>query len=63
MRQYLEILGNLADQTLEGQLPDQEIGRLLVATDFAQGDRAGAETSTIQSMFRFRCITGSGEAS
>ena len=38
----LEVLGNLADEALEWQLADQELGRLLVATDFAEGDGARA---------------------
>ena len=38
-----EILGNLADETLEGELPDQEFGGLLVATDLSQSDGTGAE--------------------
>jgi len=36
----LEVLGNLSDETLEGQLADEQLGALLVATDLAQGDRA-----------------------
>ncbi len=38
----LEVLGDLPDQTLEGQLADQQLGRLLVATDLTQshGTRA-----------------------
>ncbi|KAH9394929.1 hypothetical protein TYRP_004992 [Tyrophagus putrescentiae] len=38
----LEVLGDLADQTLEGQLADEQLGRLLVATDLTEGDGAGA---------------------
>src|ERR1700722_7660280 len=34
----LEVLGNLADETLEGELADEELGRLLVATDLTEGD-------------------------
>jgi hypothetical protein len=34
----LEVLGNLADETLEGELSDEELGRLLVATDLTEGD-------------------------
>lgn len=34
----LEILSNFTDQTLEGQLADQELSGLLVATDFTQSD-------------------------
>jgi hypothetical protein len=37
----LEVLGDLAHQTLEGQLADEELGALLVAADLAQGHRAG----------------------
>jgi histone H3 len=39
----LEVLGNLTDKTLERELPDQELGRLLVTTDFSQSDGTGAE--------------------
>ena len=35
-------LRNLADKALEGQLADQQVGRLLVPSNFAEGDRAGA---------------------
>ncbi|KAH9406477.1 hypothetical protein TYRP_013457 [Tyrophagus putrescentiae] len=38
----LEVLGDLADQALEGQLADEQLGRLLVATDLTEGDGAGA---------------------
>lgn len=34
----LEVLSNLTNQTLEGQLPDQELSRLLVATDLTESD-------------------------
>ena len=40
----LEVLGDLADQALEGQLADQEVGRLLVLADLAERDRPGAVT-------------------
>jgi hypothetical protein len=39
----LEVLGDLTDETLEGQLPDQELRRLLVTTDLSQSDGTGAE--------------------
>ena len=32
----LEVLGDLTDQTLEGQLPDQQLGALLVTTDLTE---------------------------
>ena len=38
----LEVLGDLADQALEGQLADQEVGRLLVLADLAERDRSRA---------------------
>lgn len=34
----LEVLGDFTDQTLERQLPDQELRRLLVATDLTKSD-------------------------
>jgi hypothetical protein len=34
----LEVLGDLADETLEGQLSDEELRRLLVATNLTEGD-------------------------
>ena len=38
----LELLGNLADEALEGELADEELSGLLVATDLAEGDSAWA---------------------
>ena len=32
----LEVLSNFTDQTLEGELADQELGGLLVTTDFTE---------------------------
>ena len=43
-RPYLEVLSNLTDKTLEGELADKQLGRLLVATDFTEVDGTGAET-------------------
>ena len=37
----LEVLRDFTDQTLEGELADQELGRLLVATDFTKSDGSG----------------------
>jgi hypothetical protein len=34
----LEVLGDLTDKTLEGQLADEKLGRLLVATDLTESD-------------------------
>lgn len=40
----LEVLGDLADEALERQLADQQLGRLLVTTDLTEGDGAGPVT-------------------
>jgi hypothetical protein len=37
----LEVLGDLTDQPLEGQLADEQLGGLLVLADLAQGDGSG----------------------
>jgi hypothetical protein len=37
----LEVLSNLPDQPLEGQLADQQLGRLLVTPDLTESDCAG----------------------
>ena len=42
----LEILSDFANQALERQLADEEVGALLVFANFAQGDRARAESSS-----------------
>jgi len=34
----LEVLGDLTDETLEGELSDEELGRLLVTTDLTESD-------------------------
>ena len=34
----LEVLGDLTNETLEGELADQKIGRLLVTTDLTKGN-------------------------
>jgi hypothetical protein len=38
----LEVLRDLADEALEGQLADEELGGLLVSADLAKGHGAGA---------------------
>ena len=38
----LEVLRDLADEALEGELADQELGRLLVATDLTESHGTGA---------------------
>ena len=37
----LEVLGDLTDETLEGELPDEELGGLLVTTDLTESHCAG----------------------
>lgn len=37
----LEVLGDLTDQTLEGELADEKLGGLLVATDLTESDGTG----------------------
>lgn len=34
----LEVLGDFTDETLEGKLADEELGRLLVATNLTESD-------------------------
>ena len=40
----LEVLGDLTDETLEGELADEKVGTLLVTTDLTEGDGTGAVT-------------------
>ena len=40
---HLEVLRNLTNQPLEGELPDKQLGRLLVTTNLSEGDRSGTE--------------------
>ena len=40
----LEILSNLTNETLEGELADEQLRALLVATDFTESDGTGPET-------------------
>ncbi len=37
----LEVLGNLTNEALEGELSNEELSRLLVATDFSESDSSG----------------------
>jgi len=37
----LEVLGNLTNETLERKLTDEQLGGLLVTTDFTKGDGSG----------------------
>jgi len=40
----LEVLGDLTNETLEGELPDEELCALLVTTDFTKSDGTGPVT-------------------
>lgn len=40
----LEVLGNLTDETLEGELADEKLSRLLVATNLTESDGTGLIT-------------------
>jgi histone H3 len=46
----LEVLGNLTDQTLEGELADEQLSGLLVATDLTESD------GTWERIVRTRCM-------
>jgi hypothetical protein len=41
----LEVLSDLTDETLEGQLSDQELGGFLVTTDLTESDSSLMQTS------------------
>jgi hypothetical protein len=43
-RTYLKVLCDFTDKTLERKLPDEELSRFLVATNFSKSDCSGAET-------------------
>jgi|SRR5882762_9345312 len=43
-KKYLEILSNFTNEPLEGEFPDEQLGRLLVATNFTKGNGSRAET-------------------
>ena len=40
----LEVLGDFSHEALEGQLPDEELGALLLTTDLSERDRPGPVT-------------------
>ena len=44
IKTYLEVLRDLTNETLEGKLADEKFSRLLVATNFTEGDSSRAET-------------------
>ncbi len=50
----LEILGDLTNQALEGKLSDEELGRLLVATDLTERDGTLGERVSYAAQCRMR---------
>jgi histone H3 len=54
----LEILGDLTDQTLEGELADEQLSGLLVATDLTESD--GTYEWIVRNRYTI-CITRMGE--
>jgi len=44
MKTYLEVLSDFSDKSLEGEFADEELGGLLVSTDFTKSYGTGAET-------------------
>ena len=56
----LEVLGDLTDQTLEGQLADEQLGGLLVTTDLTESDCSGPVTmGLLDSSGGWGALTGS----
>ena len=56
----LEILGDLTDETLEGQLSQEELCRFLVSTDLTKGNCTGSVTMRLLYSSGGRCaLTGS----
>jgi len=51
----LEVLSDLADETLEGQLADQQLGALLVTTDLTKGHSAWPVTMGLLDAASCRC--------
>jgi hypothetical protein len=56
----LELLRNLTNETLEGELADQELGRLLVATDLTESDGTGLITMRLLDTAGRRGLLASG---
>jgi hypothetical protein len=57
----LEVLGDLADEALKRQLADEELGRLLVATDLTERD--GSRCGRVRARRWFTTHGGIGAAS
>jgi len=48
----LEVLGDLTDETLEGELADEKVGTLLVTTDLTKGDGTGPVTVGLLDLYK-----------
>jgi hypothetical protein len=48
----LEVLRDLTDETLEGELADKQVGRLLVTTDLTKGDGTGPVTVGLLDLYK-----------
>lgn len=55
-----EVLGDFTDKSLEGQLADQKLGRLLVTTDLTKSDGTRAVTMRLLDTSGGRCALASG---
>jgi hypothetical protein len=56
----LEVLGDFSNKSLEGQLSDQELSRLLVSSDFSKSDGTRAVTvGLLDSSSRWGRLSGS----
>lgn len=54
----LEVLSNLTDETLEGELSDQKLSRLLVTTNFTESNGTWAITvGLLHTSGSWRCLT------
>ncbi len=56
----LEVLGDFTDEALEGQLADEQLGALLVTTDFAKSDCARPVTMRLLHSTGSRCTFACG---
>ena len=56
----LEVLGDLTDKTLEGQLADQELGGFLVTTDLTESDGSRPVTMGLLDTSGGWCTLASG---
>ena len=55
----LEVLRDLAHETLEGQLANEQLSRLLVPTNFTESDRSRTESMGL--LHTTRCLQETGQ--